>query len=66
MAILVGETFSKRHVFAAAAHFSRMHDTAGLEFTFRFRRAIPAGTEAILSWEVTAIEPNAKVRDVVR
>lgn len=45
----------------AAAHLSKTHDTAGLEFTFRFRRAIPVGTEAILSWEVTAVEANAKL-----
>jgi 3-hydroxybutyryl-CoA dehydratase len=107
MALSVGETFSKRHVFTAediaefamragdmnplhhdaekaarsrfggliasgpqtsallmglaAAHFSRGHDTAGLEFTFRFRRAIPVDTDATLSWEVTAVEPNAKL-----
>lgn len=45
----------------AAAHLSKTHDTAGLEFTFRFRRAIPAGADAILAWEVTAVEPNAKL-----
>jgi acyl dehydratase len=45
----------------AAAHFSKAHETAGLEFTFRFRRAVPAGLEAILAWEVTAIEWNAKL-----
>jgi len=45
----------------AAAYLSRDHDTAGLEFTFRLRRAVPAGTDAILSWEITSVEPNAKL-----
>jgi len=44
-----------------AAHLSRTHETVGLEFTFRFRRAIPAGTEAVLSWRVAAIEPSVKL-----
>lgn len=45
----------------AAAHLSKGQDTAGLEFSFRFRRAIPAGTQANLIWQVAAIEPNAKL-----
>jgi acyl dehydratase len=45
----------------AAAYLSRDHDTAGLEFTFRLRRGVPAGTDAILSWEITSVEPNPKL-----
>jgi acyl dehydratase len=45
----------------AAEHLSKMNDTAGLEFTFRFRRAVPAGLEAILAWRITAIEPSQKL-----
>ena len=45
----------------AAAHLSRDHDTVGLEFTFRFRRAVPVGAETILSWEITTVEPNPKL-----
>jgi acyl dehydratase len=45
----------------AAAHTSKTHETAGLEFTFRFRRAIPVGADTVLSWTITAIEPNAKL-----
>jgi acyl dehydratase len=37
------------------------HDSVGLEFSFRFERAIPAGTQTNLSWVVTALEPNAKL-----
>ena len=45
----------------AAAHLSDGNDTAGLEFSFRLRRALPAGTEAILSWRITAVEPSEKL-----
>jgi|SRR5687767_10306080 acyl dehydratase len=107
MAVKVGETFSKRHVFTAedisdfarragdlnplhhdaekaaksrfggliasgpqtsallmalaAAHLSKEHDTVGLDFSFRFRRAVPAGLDALLSWEITSVEPNPKL-----
>jgi acyl dehydratase len=107
MAVTVGETFSKRHLFTAediagfagragdwnplhhdpdmaaatrfggliasgtqtsallmglaAQHLSSAHDSAGLEFTFRFRRALPAGTDAILAWSVTAVERSGKL-----
>jgi acyl dehydratase len=44
-----------------ASHLSKTHEPAGLEFSFRFRRAVPAGTEAILSWQITAIEPSPKL-----
>ena len=45
----------------AAAHLSRDHDTVGLEFTFRFRRAVSAGTQATLSWTIVSTKPNAKL-----
>jgi acyl dehydratase len=44
-----------------ADHLSKTHDAAGLEFSFRFRRAVPAGTTALLSWRVDAVEPSAKL-----
>jgi acyl dehydratase len=44
-----------------AKHLSSTHDSAGLEFTFRFRRALPAGTDAILAWRVTAVERSEKL-----
>ncbi len=40
----------------AAEHLSQTNDVAGLEFTFRFRRALPAGLEAIFTWRIAAIE----------
>ena len=45
----------------AAEYLSKANDTAGLEFTFHFRRAVPAGLEAILAWRITAIEPSQKL-----
>ena len=34
------------------------HDGVGLDFSFRFLRAIPAGTATSLAWTVTAIAPH--------
>jgi acyl dehydratase len=45
----------------AAAHLSQEHDTVGLDFSFRFRRAVPAGLDATLSWEITSVEPHPKL-----
>ena len=33
-------------------------DGVGLDFSFRFVRAIPAGTATSLAWTVTAVEPH--------
>lgn len=44
-----------------ATMLTQNHDSLGLEFTFRFERAISAGTQTNLSWVVTALEPNAKL-----
>jgi acyl dehydratase len=44
-----------------AEQLSKTNDTAGLEFTFRFRRGLPVNTDAILAWRITAVEPNEKL-----
>jgi 3-hydroxybutyryl-CoA dehydratase len=44
-----------------ATIISREHDSLGLEFTFRFERAIFADTPTVLSWTVTTAEPHAKL-----
>jgi acyl dehydratase len=44
-----------------ATMLTQGHDSVGLEFSFRFERAIPAGTQTNLTWVVTALEPNAKL-----
>jgi 3-hydroxybutyryl-CoA dehydratase len=42
-----------------ASIISRDHESVGLEFTFRFARAVPAGTATILAWTITGAEPHA-------
>ena len=44
-----------------ASMLSRDHESVGLEFSFRFGRAIPAGTDTILSWTITSTESHAKL-----
>jgi acyl dehydratase len=46
----------------AASHLAGVKENVGLEFTFRFRRAIPAGTATVLSWTVTSKEPHEKLK----
>ena len=45
----------------AASMVSRDHQSVGLEFAFRFERAIPAGTNTTLTWTVLSAEPHAKL-----
>ena len=44
-----------------ASLLTREQPSVGLEFTFAFDRAIPAGTMTTLSWTVTSAEPHAKL-----
>jgi acyl dehydratase len=39
-----------------ATYFSRRFDALGLEFDFRFVKAIPEGTELTLEWTITGSE----------
>jgi acyl dehydratase len=48
-----------------ATRLAQDHETAGLDFTFRFRRGIPAGMEAILSWRAVSLAPDARLRGEV-
>jgi len=49
-----------------ASELSAARETVGLEFQFRFIKAVPAGTETVLSWTVTAVEPHATLKgDIV-
>ncbi len=39
------------------------HDeSVGLEFSFQFLRAIPAGTDTLLSWTIATVEPHEKLK----
>jgi acyl dehydratase len=42
----------------AASQLAGMRESVGLEFQFRFLKAIPAGTATTLSWTVESIEPH--------
>jgi 3-hydroxybutyryl-CoA dehydratase len=41
-----------------ATYFSRRFEALGLEFDFRFVKAIPEGTELTLEWTITRSEPK--------
>ncbi len=45
-----------------ATHFSRNGAMLGLEFTFRFRKAVKAGEQITMEWEVVAVEPKASLQ----
>lgn len=45
-----------------AAQTARLIEGVGLDFHFRFRKAIPAGTETLLSWTITGMEPHAGLK----
>ena len=44
-----------------ATHFTRNTAALGLEYGFRFRKAVPAGEPISLSWEVIAVEQKASL-----
>ena len=48
-----------------AEWFSERFDTVGLEFSFRLRRAVPAGLSAFFTWSVTSVEPAEKHGGVI-
>lgn len=44
-----------------AEHFTREHEAYGLEFSYKLKKAVPAGLDAKLEWRVVALEPAAKL-----
>ena len=44
-----------------ATFVSQHGEAVGLEFTYRFTRAIPAGTHTTLSYTIISVEPHAKL-----
>jgi acyl dehydratase len=48
-----------------ATYFSQGRAMLGLEFTFRFRKAVKAGESIALAWEVVAAEPKASLQGVL-
>ena len=47
---------------ATASHFSRSGPMVGLEFSFRFRRAVPADARVRIEWLVVDVRPSARLR----
>ena len=45
-----------------AAHFSVGRSMVGLEFSFRFNRAVKAGENFEMGWEVIIVEPNQRLQ----
>ena len=43
-------------------HFSRLHQTVGLEFNFKFKRAVKALEPLTLGWRVTAVTFKASLK----
>ena len=55
------------HVIGLLTSFGAAFTTAhgpcvGLEFSFRLRRAVPAGSSLRLRWEVLSVEPSKRLR----
>ncbi|MDZ4841379.1 MAG: MaoC family dehydratase [Hyphomicrobium aestuarii] len=44
-----------------ATFISEHGEAVGLEFTYRFLKAVPTGTEALLSYTILSAEPHAKL-----
>lgn len=44
-----------------AEHFTREHEAYGLEFSYKLKRAVPAGLDAVITWRVAAKEPSHKL-----
>jgi acyl dehydratase len=48
-----------------ATHFSRDSAMLGLEFTFRFRKAVMADEQITLEWEIVAAEYKASLQGIL-
>lgn len=48
-----------------ATHFTAITQSVGLEFAYRFRRAVKAGDRLDMCWEVTALEAKSSLGGVL-
>lgn len=48
-----------------AAIVAKAPESLGLEFSFRFERAIRAGTETLLTWTIVGAAPHAKLGGIL-
>lgn len=44
-----------------ADHFSKSNETYALEFSYRLRRAVPSGLDAVMRWRVVGKKPSTKL-----
>jgi acyl dehydratase len=56
--IASGPHVASRMMGLEATYFSERHQPLGLDNSFRFVRAVPAGTTLTLTWTVTAVTPK--------
>lgn len=54
--IVSGTETTARMMGLTAAHFAQYGPTVGMEFSFRFRRAVPMGARVRIRWEITEME----------
>jgi acyl dehydratase len=59
--IACGPHVTSRLMALTATHYSRHCQPLGLGFTFRFVRAVPAGADLDLQWDVTGVQPKASL-----
>jgi len=44
-----------------AEHFTKEHEAYGLEFSYKLKRAVPVGLEAICTWRVVDLKHSSKL-----
>jgi acyl dehydratase len=60
--IACGPQYASLLMGLVASHYSRDGAMLGLEFTFRFRKAVHAGDTIDLCWEVIEVTPKASLQ----
>lgn len=65
--IVSGTHYSALMMGMVATFLSERRPALGLEFEFKFRKAVAAGDTVTMAWRIVAIEPSEKLKgDVVR
>lgn len=59
--IASGTHYSALMMGMVADHFSRAGEAVGLEFSFQFKKAVPAGATMQAEWRITEVERNDKL-----
>lgn len=59
--IASGPHFTALMMGVVADSMARSGESVGLEFAFKFRKAVPAGSRMKVTWTVTGLEPSPKL-----